>query len=112
VSNGVSNDGINIKAPAGTKVKAADAGTVIRAESKSDEDFGNVVVIQHDSGLTTFYTHLKDINVKEGKLVNAGDVIGTVGNTGDVSEPQLFFGVMKDKKLINPKKFLKKQQKK
>jgi murein DD-endopeptidase MepM/ murein hydrolase activator NlpD len=111
VNNGVSNDGINIKAAVGTKIKAADAGTVIRAETKSDEDFGNVVVIQHESGLTTFYTHLKDVNVKEGAVVNAGDVIGSVGNTGDVSEPQLFFGVMKDKKLVNPNKFLKKQPK-
>jgi murein DD-endopeptidase MepM/ murein hydrolase activator NlpD len=106
VKDGVSNDGINLKAPLGAKVKAADGGTVIYAGNKLEEGFGNIVMVQHDNGLITAYAHLKDIKVKSNAVVQAGDVLGTVGKTGDVSEPQLHFEIMKDKKPIDPKKYI------
>lgn len=107
IKDGLSNDGVNIKAPVGTKVKAAEKGTVIYVGNKIEE-YGNIVIVQHDNGLISSYAHLNDVNVKNGASVKSGDVVGTVGKTGDVTEPQLYFEVMKDKKPINPSKYLEK----
>ncbi|GHT91825.1 hypothetical protein FACS1894122_04820 [Alphaproteobacteria bacterium] len=105
IKDGVPNDGIYIKAAPGTPVKAADAGEVICA--RDQEEYGNLILIKHSSGLVTSYAHLRDMKVKVGDTVKAGDEIGSVGKTGDVSEPQLYFEVMKNKNSVNPKKFLK-----
>lgn len=107
IKDGISNDGINIKAPLGTKVKSAANGTVIYVGSKLEE-YGNIVIVQHENGLITSYAHLKDIMAKNGTSVNSGDIIGTVGKTGDVTDSQLYFEVMKDKKPIDPIKYLEK----
>ncbi len=107
IKDGISSDGINIKAPIGTKVKSAASGTVIYVGSKLEE-YGNIVIVQHENGLITSYAHLKDIMVKNGASVNSGDIIGTVGKTGDVTDSQLYFEVMKDKKPIDPTKYLEK----
>lgn len=107
VNDGIPNDGINIKAAKGTSVSAAAGGTVIYVGNKLDEEYGNVVIIQHDGGLITSYAHLDKAKVKKDARVSAGDIIGTVGSTGDVTEPQLYFEVMKDKKPVNPSKYLK-----
>ncbi|MBR1734548.1 MAG: M23 family metallopeptidase [Alphaproteobacteria bacterium] len=108
ISDGIANDGINIKANKGTDVIAAADGTVIYVGSKLDEEYGNVVIVQHDNGLITSYAHLDKALVKKDKKILAGEKLGTVGQTGDVQEPQLYFEVMKDKKPVNPLKYLKK----
>jgi murein DD-endopeptidase MepM/ murein hydrolase activator NlpD len=108
IKDGFTNDGMNIKAPRGTKVKSAGKGTVIYVGNKLEEDYGNIVIIQHDNGLITSYAHLNDISVKKDAKVQVGDVIGSVGKTGDVTEPQLYFEIMKDKKPVNPSKYLSK----
>ena len=111
MGDGIINDGINIKAPEGNNVRAAGDGTVIYAGNKLEEDFGNVVIIQHDSNygnLITSYAHLKNIKVKNNAKVKTGDVIGSVGKTGDVKTPQVHFEVMKGNKPLNPMKYLQK----
>ena len=111
MGDGIINDGINIKAAEGTNVLAAGDGTVIYAGNKLEEDFGNVIIIQHGSTLDnviTSYAHLKNIKIKNNATVKAGDIIGTVGKTGDVKTPQLHFEVMKNKKPVNPVKYLQK----
>ncbi|MDR2107053.1 MAG: M23 family metallopeptidase [Holosporaceae bacterium] len=105
VKDGISNDGINIKAEAGSPVKAAAGGEVIYAGNKM-EDFGNMIIIRHGGGLATSYAHLKDIKVKKGAEVRTGDVIGSVGKTGEVKEPQLHFEVFKNKTPTDPEKYL------
>ncbi|MDR0631728.1 MAG: M23 family metallopeptidase [Holosporaceae bacterium] len=105
VKEGISNDGVNIKAALGSPVKAAADGDVIYAGNKLEE-FGNTVIVQHDNNLITSYAHLKDMKVKNGQSVSAGDVIGSVGKTGDVAEPQLHFEVLKNKKPVNPVDYL------
>jgi murein DD-endopeptidase MepM/ murein hydrolase activator NlpD len=108
VRDGAPNDGINIKAPLGTKVTAASDGAVIYVGKNLEQDYGNVVIIQHDNSLITSYAHLNDVALKNGASVRAGDVVGSVGKTGDVTEPQLYFEIMKDKKPVNPMNYLKK----
>lgn len=106
-NNGVPNDGINIKAKLGSSVHAAAKGTVIYVGNNLEEDFGNLVIVQHDNGLITSYAHLKDICVKKDSRIDTNTKIGTVGKTGDVSEPQLHFEVMEGKKPVDPKKYIK-----
>lgn len=104
--DGIPNDGINIKATAGTPVKAVSGGEVIYAGNNLDESFGNVVVVQHKNGVISSYAHLKDINVKKGTKISAGQKIGSVGKTGDVSTPQLHLEIMKNNTPENPEKYL------
>ncbi|MDR0581262.1 MAG: M23 family metallopeptidase [Holosporaceae bacterium] len=104
VKDGISNDGINIKAPLGTPVKASAPGEVIYTGNKLEE-FGNTVILKHDNGLITSYAHLDSIKVRNGASIARGDVVGAVGKTGDVSEPQLHFEVLKNKTPDDPSKY-------
>ncbi|MDR2723771.1 MAG: M23 family metallopeptidase [Holosporaceae bacterium] len=106
IKDGVSNDGINIGAPLGSPVRASAAGDVIYAGNKLAE-FGNTIIIKHDNGLITSYAHLDSIKIQKGVHLNQGDTIGTVGMSGDVTEPQLHFEILKDKKPVNPSEYLK-----
>ncbi len=85
--------GIDISAPAGTPIKAADGGTVEIAGSQSG--FGNTVVIKHSGGLWTLYGNMKDgsIAVRQGQKVDAGQKIGEVNNTGASFGDHLHFNV-------------------
>jgi len=95
------NDGINISAPKGTPVVAANNGVVAHAGNQV-AGLGNMVLIKHSNGYMTIYTHLDDIKVKKGQQVNTGDKIGTVGKTGNVKEPQLHFEIRNGKTPIDP----------
>ena len=98
---GLHNDGVNIRAEAGTKVQTSAPGTIAYI-GENLKSFGTLILVKHDGGYITAYAHLADINVKEGDVVGAGEVIGTVGATGRVSTPQLHFEVRKSRKPINP----------
>lgn len=104
--DGIPNDGVNVKAAAGTSVKAISDGEVLYAGNNLDESFGNVVVVEHKNGIVSSYAHLKDINVKKGAKIKAGQKIGSVGKTGDVSQPQLHLEIMKNNTPENPEKYL------
>ena len=72
--------GIDIPAPGGSDVFAAQSGTVVISQSHSS--YGNYVVINHGGGYTTLYAHNSKNLVTEGQVVNQGDVIALVGSTG------------------------------
>jgi murein DD-endopeptidase MepM/ murein hydrolase activator NlpD len=93
--------GINIEAPEGTAVRAAENGQVIYAGS-GVEGYGNLVLIRHPNGYVSAYAHLKDMNVAKGTVVNRGDNIGTAGMTGSVSKPQLHFELRKGATPVDP----------
>ena len=73
--------GLDIAAPEGTPVGAAAAGIVALAEPDMYYT-GGTVVLDHGLGVTTVYSHLKDVLVKEGEAVDRGHVLGRVGATG------------------------------
>lgn len=88
------HSGLDISAPNGTKIVAADGGTVTFAGASSG--FGNTVVIKHGK-LSTLYAHQKDgsIVVKKGDKVDQGQKIGEVNNTGSSFGDHLHFNIQK-----------------
>ena len=105
LGKGRKNDGINIKAPLGTAVKAADSGTVAYAGNEL-KGFGNLILIKHTDGWITAYAHNDKLLVKKGQKVVRGEKIATVGSTGSVTVPQLHFEVRAGKMAVNPRSYL------
>jgi murein DD-endopeptidase MepM/ murein hydrolase activator NlpD len=104
-TGGQHNDGLNIAAPRGTPVRAADNGVVAYA-GKEIRGFGNLLLIKHDGGLITAYAHADALLVSRGDVVTRGQVIAKVGKTGGVENPQLHFEVRRGTKAVDPKQFL------
>ncbi len=104
---GLRNDGINIAAPRGAPVRAAEAGTVAYAGNEL-RGFGNLLLIRHASGLVTAYAHTDQILVKRGDTVKRGQVVARVGNTGGVPSPQLHFEVRQGRRAVDPERYLEK----
>jgi Peptidase family M23/Putative peptidoglycan binding domain len=86
--------GIDFAAPSGTPVQAVGVGTVIFAGYNSG-GYGNLVVIQHRLGYTTWYAHLSRITSRVGESVSGGTRIGYVGSTGFSTGPHLHFEARK-----------------
>ncbi|MDX6751775.1 M23 family metallopeptidase [Geminicoccaceae bacterium 1502E] len=95
------NDGINVAAPLGTPVRAAEYGVVVYAGS-AIAGFGNMMLVRHAGGFTSAYAHLDKIHVKVGEQVERGQVVATVGSTGDVHSPQLHFELRSGKTPLDP----------
>jgi murein DD-endopeptidase MepM/ murein hydrolase activator NlpD len=103
--NGGRNDGINISVPRGTPVRAADAGEVSYVGNEL-KGYGNLILIRHDNGFVTAYAHTDGVHVKRGEHVERGQVIATVGDTGNVSQPQLHFELRHGTEPVDPTPYL------
>lgn len=103
---GLHNDGINITAPSGAAVRAAENGVVVYSGNEL-LGYGNMVLLRHADGYMTAYGHNEAILVQKGQQVRRGQVISRVGSTGNVSVPQLHFEIRKGKTAVNPAKFIK-----
>ena len=73
--------GIDIPAPGGYPIRACNSGTVIRSEFHYS--WGNYVLVDHGGGFCTLYAHMTTRLVSAGAIVSKGDVLGTVGQTGN-----------------------------
>lgn len=96
--------GTDFSAQIGNPVFASGSGIVEFAGSK--DELGNTVIIDHQNGYVTSYSHLKDIRIRKGKNVGKGDIIGTVGNTGNSSAPHLHYTITKNGKEMDPELFI------
>lgn len=83
--------GIDIAAPMGRPVVAADAGQVVMAEVRGG--YGMMILIDHGNAMATLYAHLSGFNVSEGSVVGRGTTIGYNGSTGWSTGPHLHFEV-------------------
>ncbi len=99
------HDGIDIMGPSGTKIFASKSGQVIYSNNKI-RGYGNMIVIRHNQGFHTVYSHNKVNKVRKGDIVSQGDVIALLGNTGHSSGPHLHFEVRKGKYSKDPLKYL------
>ncbi len=95
--------GIDIAAPIGTPVLAAQAGIV----TDIGEYFytGNTVVVDHGQGMQSIYCHLDSIKVQAQQILSAKEQIGTVGKTGRATGPHLHFGVNLNNTRVSPDLF-------
>ena len=92
--------GILIKAQKGEVVKSVNSGKVVYSGPHST--FGHIVFVQSPDGFIYIYGGNENSNLKTGETVRAGDIIGTVGVTPGIQEPQVYFSVWKDGSYINP----------
>jgi murein DD-endopeptidase MepM/ murein hydrolase activator NlpD len=97
--------GLDMAAPTGTPVRAAAAGEVTWAGVVSG--YGNLVRIRHAGNVETYYGHLSAFVVRAGQQVQAGDLIGKVGSTGNSTGPHLHFEVRHNGEPTNPDPFLR-----
>ena len=95
------NDGVDIAAALGTNVAAAGDGVVVYSGNEIAV-FGGLVMIDHGGGWVTAYGHLGKLAVTRGTKVKSGYLLGSVGDTGYVSTPQLHFEIRKDRKPVDP----------
>ncbi|MBK6981482.1 MAG: peptidoglycan DD-metalloendopeptidase family protein [Betaproteobacteria bacterium] len=95
--------GVDVIATQGTAVMAAAGGVVSAVEFHAE--YGNIVDIDHDNGLTSRYAHLLKSTVKVGDVVMKGQLIAQVGNTGRTTGPHLHFEVREKGVPLNPNKF-------
>lgn len=95
--------GIDIAAPSGTPVHAVAGGVVVSAGVLTENAgrYGKTVILQHGAQ-RTLYAHLTSMNVKPGATVEAGQQIGTVGESGFATGPHLHFEVRQGEQYLNP----------
>lgn len=94
------HQGVDIGAPTGTPIKAADSGVVSFAGWNGG--YGYMVRIEHGNGSATLYAHASRLLVTQNQTVNKGDTIALVGNTGNSYGPHLHFEIRLNDKPVNP----------
>ncbi|MCQ2109668.1 MAG: M23 family metallopeptidase [Fibrobacter sp.] len=95
--------GTDFSAKSGNPIFASGSGVVLSAGPEGE--LGNTVVIDHKNGYVSTYSHMKEIRTKKGRSVNKGEVIGTIGETGNASAPHLHYSITKDGKALDPESF-------
>jgi murein DD-endopeptidase MepM/ murein hydrolase activator NlpD len=103
--HGAHHDGLDIKAPAGTVVRAAEAGRVIHADA-SLSGYGKMIILKHAGRLSSVYAHNRKMLVSVGQFVEKGDAIAEVGKTGNASVPHLHFEIRSDGSPRDPLEYL------
>lgn len=103
------HSGIDLPAPEGTPIYAAESGKVILAEYYGG--YGNTVIIDHGAGMSTLYGHIRPggIKVTVGQVVERGQKIAEVGTTGLSTGNHLHFSVLKAGDYVNPMQYLGKK---
>jgi len=98
------HSGMDFTAPTGTEVYATANGKVSEI-TNTGRGHGNTIIIDHENGYKTIYSHLDKFNVRRGRMVQRGDIIGWVGNTGLSVAPPLHYEVHYKGKPQNPSSY-------
>lgn len=106
MGDGRGHKGIDIAAPYGTPIYAAEEGKIIETGSGWNGGYGNCIRIQHPDGNVTVYAHQSSLAVSYGEYVVKGQLIGYVGSTGDSSGNHLHFEVRSNGRYLDPLDFV------
>ncbi|MES2546934.1 MAG: M23 family metallopeptidase [Pseudomonadota bacterium] len=98
------HEGLDFTANSGTSIRAAADGIVSTAERTPD--YGNIVKIDHGSGLETRYAHASKLLVKPGERVMKGQIVAQVGSTGRSTGPHLHYEIRLNGNALDPRKYL------
>ena len=108
------HNGVDIAVGYGEPVTAAAKGTVVKVElpvpgqdhGAEDTVYGNHLIIDHGIGTETLYAHCRDVVVKPGQEVKAGQLVAYVGSTGSSTGAHLHFGVRRNGEWVDPAIYL------
>lgn len=106
MGDGRGHKGIDVGAPYGTPIYAAEEGKIIETGSGWNGGYGNCIRIQHPDGNVTVYAHQSSLAVSYGEYVVKGQLIGYVGSTGDSSGNHLHFEVRSNGRYLDPLDFV------
>ena len=98
--------GVDIAKNLGEDVTSALDGKVISA-GYNNGGYGNLVIIEHEDNIQTYYAHLNEIYVSEGEVVTEGSCIGTIGSTGYSTGPHLHFELRVNGVPVDPLEYIK-----
>lgn len=101
------NQGIDIGGNLGDPVRAAADGEVVYAGSELS-GYGRLIILKHNSSYLSAYAHNRELFVREGNSVKAGQKIAEIGSTG-TTEPKLHFEIRRDGKPVDPMGYLPKR---
>ncbi|MDC7246215.1 MAG: LysM peptidoglycan-binding domain-containing protein [Sphaerochaetaceae bacterium] len=101
----VSLKGLWIAGEKGSEVEASGTGTVVDVGNEID-GMGRFVVLSHENGYRTTYAHLDEVRVEVSQQVKQGEVVGTLGESGDIDEPTLYFSIEQDGIALDPSNFI------
>ena len=96
--------GVDVAAKAGDPVRAPAAGRVLMAETLTFH--GGTVLLSHGQGVGSIFIHMSELAVKEGDRIEAGTVLGSVGQTGLATAPHLHWGIYVHGEAVNPASWL------
>ena len=100
------NNGIDIQAKKGAEVRCVFSGVVSTITYISG--FGNTIIVDHNNGYYTVYAHLDEVLVNKFQVVDAGTILGTVGDTGSLEGAKLHFEIYGNNQPQNPTLWLNK----
>lgn len=92
--------GVDFAVPIGTSIRSTGNGIVISAKRRSG--YGKDIIIDHENGYITRYSHLSKINVNKGDTISHMNIIGLSGNSGISTGPHLHYEIVKNGRTIDP----------
>jgi hypothetical protein len=95
VRDNLPHKGIDLAMPEGTPLRSIADGVIERVVDYGSKNLGKGVFVRNNDGTLSIYGHMSDIDVKQGAVIKAGEVLGLSGNTGNSTGPHLHYG-MKD----------------
>lgn len=99
-----SHKGIDLRAPRGTSIRASADGVVDFVGRQND--YGKVIILKHTGDIQTFYAHNEKNLVKKGQRVRQGEVIATVGRTGNATGSHVHFEFIRGRQPLNPRHYV------
>jgi murein hydrolase activator len=99
------HQGVDLRAASGKKIACIYPGKVVFAQSF--RGYGLMAIVDHGGGYYSLYAHMGSLAVKKGERVGRGDKLGTLGDTGSLKGPYLYFEVRKGGRAVDPEKWVR-----